>query len=53
MMGIKNEPWHYLYMGKELAEAYMRLKSGGWYGDVFLLQHAVKLGMQQIVLDIP
>jgi LAS superfamily LD-carboxypeptidase LdcB len=51
--GIKNEPWHYLYMGKELAEAYMRLKSGGWYGDVFLLQHAVKLGMQQIVLDIP
>jgi LAS superfamily LD-carboxypeptidase LdcB len=51
--GIKNEPWHYLYMGKELAEAYMRLKSGGWYGDVFLLQHAVNLGMRKIVLEIP
>jgi LAS superfamily LD-carboxypeptidase LdcB len=51
--GIKNEPWHYLYMGKELAEAYMRLKSGGWYGDVFLLQHAVNLGMQRIVIEIP
>jgi|WetSurMetagenome_2_1015567.scaffolds.fasta_scaffold229994_2 LAS superfamily LD-carboxypeptidase LdcB len=51
--GIKNEPWHYLYMGKELAEAYLRLKSGGWYGDAFLLQHAVNLGMQQIVLEIP
>lgn len=51
--GIKNEPWHYLYMGKELAEAYLRLKSGGWYGDAFLLQHAVNLGMQQIILEIP
>jgi hypothetical protein len=51
--GIKNEPWHYLYVGNELAEAYIRLKSGGWYGDVFLLQHAVNLGMQQIVLEIP
>ncbi len=51
--GIKNEPWHYLFMGKELAEAYMRLKSGGWYGDAFLLQHAVNLGMQKIVLEIP
>jgi LAS superfamily LD-carboxypeptidase LdcB len=51
--GIKNEPWHYLYMGKELAEAYMRLKSGGWYGDVFLLQHAINLGMRKIVLEIP
>ena len=38
---------------KKLAEAYMRLKSGGWYGDAFLLQHAVNLGMQKIVLDLP
>jgi LAS superfamily LD-carboxypeptidase LdcB len=49
--GIKNEPWHYLFMGNELAEAYHRLKFGGWYGDAFLLQHAVNLGMQQIVIE--
>ncbi len=49
--GIKDEPWHYLYIGKDLAEAFIRLKSSGWYGDAFLLQHAVNLGMHQIVIE--
>lgn len=49
--GIKDEPWHYLYMGLELADIYTRLKFSGWYGDTFLLQHAVSLGMHQIVVD--
>jgi len=48
---IKDEPWHYLYLGKELAEVYSRLKSAGWYGDAFLLQYAVNLGMRQIVIE--
>lgn len=51
--GIKDEPWHYLFIGNELADAYTRLKAGGWYGDVFLLQHAVNVGFRQIVLEIP
>jgi LAS superfamily LD-carboxypeptidase LdcB len=51
--GIKDEPWHYLFVGRELAEAYSRLKTGGWYGDVFLLQHAVNLGFRQIVIEVP
>ncbi len=51
--GIKDEPWHYLYVGSELAEAYTRLKAGGWYGDVFLLQHAVNLGFRHIVIEVP
>jgi LAS superfamily LD-carboxypeptidase LdcB len=51
--GIKDEPWHYLFVGKELAEAYNRLKTGGWYGDVFLLQLAVNLGFRQIMIEIP
>lgn len=49
--GIKDEPWHYLFVGSELADAYTRLKAGGWYGDVFLLQHAVNIGSRQIVLE--
>jgi hypothetical protein len=49
--GILDEPWHYLYTGRPLALAYTRLIRGGWYGDAFLLQHAVSLGMRQIVLD--
>lgn len=51
--GIKDEPWHYLFVGKELAEAYFRLKAGGWYGDVFILQLAVNLGFRQIMIEIP
>ncbi|MBA4420948.1 MAG: hypothetical protein C0391_07350 [Anaerolinea sp.] len=51
--GIRDEVWHYLFVGNEIADAYMRLKAGGWYGDVFLLQRAVSLGMRQIVLEIP
>lgn len=49
--GIRDEVWHYLFVGNEIAEAYMRLKAGGWYGDVFLLQRAVALGMRQIMLE--
>jgi LAS superfamily LD-carboxypeptidase LdcB len=48
---IKDEPWHYLYIGRELADSYSRLKTAGWYGDAFLLQYAVNLGMRQIVID--
>ena len=51
--GIKDEPWHYLFVGSELADAYTRLKAEGWYGDVFLLQHAVNIGSRQIVLEGP
>jgi len=50
--GILDEPWHYLYTGRELALSYTRLISGGWYGDAFLLQRAVSLGMRQIVLEV-
>ncbi len=50
--GIKDEPWHYLYVGTALAEAYTTLKTNGWYGDAFLIQHAVNLGMKQIVIEI-
>lgn len=50
--GVKNEPWHYLFIGTSLAEAYHRLKVAGWYGDVFLLQEAVNLGFKQIVLEV-
>ena len=50
--GIKDEPWHYLFVGSELADAYTRLKAEGWYGDVFLLQHALNIGSRQIVLEV-
>ena len=46
---IRNESWHYLYLGKPLAIAYRELKTGGWYGDVFLLQLGMNLNMKQIV----
>lgn len=49
--GIRNESWHYLYTGKEMARAYLELKAAGWYGDVFLLQTAISLGMDRLVLD--
>ncbi len=49
--GIQNESWHYLYVGKPLAKVYHDLKAAGWYGDVFLLQTAISLGMQQLVFD--
>ncbi len=48
---IRAESWHYLYVGKPLASVYRELKSSGWYGDVFLLQTAVSLGMRQLVFD--
>lgn len=47
---ISPEPWHYLYIGKQLAAAYRDLLQYGWYGDVFLLQSAMNLGMHQIVI---
>jgi LAS superfamily LD-carboxypeptidase LdcB len=50
--GILDEPWHYLYTGKALALSFTRLLSGDWYGDAFLLQRAVSLGMKQIVLEV-
>jgi D-alanyl-D-alanine carboxypeptidase len=49
--GIRNEPWHYLYVGRDLANIYRALKSAGWYGDVFILQTAIGLGMDRIVFD--
>lgn len=49
--GIKDEPWHYLYVGEAMSTAYAQLKSGGWYGDVFLLQKAITLGFPRIVLE--
>ena len=49
--GIRNESWHYLYVGKEMARTYLELKSAGWYGDVFLLQTAISLGMDRLVFD--
>ncbi len=49
--GIRNESWHYLYVGKEMARSYRELKSAGWYGDVFLLQTAIGLGMDRLVFD--
>ena len=48
---IKDEPWHYLYVGEAMSTAYAQLKSGGWYGDVFLLQKAITLGFPRIVLE--
>jgi LAS superfamily LD-carboxypeptidase LdcB len=36
--GRIQEPWHYLYIGKELASFYQLLKQEGWEGDVFDLQ---------------
>lgn len=48
---IRAESWHYLYVGKPLAKVYRELKSAGWYGDVFLLQTAISLGMRQLVFD--
>lgn len=48
---IRAESWHYLYVGKPLARVYRELKSAGWYGDVFLLQTAIHLGMRQLVFD--
>jgi LAS superfamily LD-carboxypeptidase LdcB len=49
--GIRNESWHYLYIGKPLTGIYQTLKNAGWYGDVFTLQMAMNLGMRHIVLD--
>lgn len=48
---IRNESWHFLYIGKPLANTYRVLKSAGWYGDIFLLQLAMNLGMTKIVFD--
>ncbi len=48
---IRAESWHYLYVSKPLASVYRELKSAGWYGDVFLLQTAIQLGMRQLVFD--
>lgn len=36
--GKINEPWHWTYIGPELAEAYHKLRDRGWSGDVFELQ---------------
>jgi hypothetical protein len=33
--GIKNEPWHYLYVGQPLAKYYQDLKKRDWTGDIF------------------
>lgn len=48
---IRNELWHYLYTGRDMAKSYRELKAAGWYGDVFLLQTAIGLGMDRLVLD--
>ncbi len=49
--GVSDESWHFLYMGRPLAGVYRQLTDAGWYGDVFLLQLAVSLGMPQIVFS--
>ena len=48
---IRNESWHFLFIGKPLAKAYHDLKATNWYGDVFILQMAMNLGMNRIVFD--
>jgi D-alanyl-D-alanine carboxypeptidase len=35
---IPPESWHYVYVGKELANLYHNLKSNGWEGNIFQLQ---------------
>ena len=45
---IQNESWHYLYLGRPLAQTFITLKQNGWYGDVFILQLAINLKMNQI-----
>lgn len=47
---IQAESWHYLYVGRPLADVYSILKRIGWYGDVFTLQIAMNLGMAQITV---
>lgn len=45
---IQNESWHFLYLGKPLAQTFVALKTAGWYGDVFLLQLAIQYQMAQL-----